>query len=234
MSVYVRLAAPIQSWAGKRITSTFVETLPIPTFSGLSGMLAAALGMPIGVTPSWFEQLSIKVRVDDRGEIFRSIQTISSRFSPLSNDDRAKRFLDAANAASIKSKKSDKQYLEMYPVGAGANQLAERTLIGGATFLVEFSAPGHEDEILEAFTNPVYSPYLGRKSCTPTFPFLLGSGEDGLLETLPTISGSDRLEMHEVTLSNEGSYIPGSYASVESVDFGSWLTLVSEKLSLTV
>jgi hypothetical protein len=57
--------------------------------------------------------------------------------------------------------------------------------LAGAEFLVRLSHPENTSALSEAFANPGFSPYLGRKAFAPSFPFLLGIGEDALLDAAP-------------------------------------------------
>jgi hypothetical protein len=40
-----------------------------------------------------------------------------------------------------------------------------------------------------AFAAPGFSPYLGRKAFAPSFPFVLGAGDDNLLSAAPGRAG---------------------------------------------
>lgn len=234
MSIYLRLASPLQSWAGQRVSPIITDTHLVPTFSGLSGLLGAALGCPIGVRPRWFKDLGVRVRVDDRGEVTHVIQIATNRLthrpgSKVFADPHALRIYNAANSGSGKT---GNRFTKIKPSSNFQNALLERTVLGGAQFLVEFTAPGHEDEVMAALLDPVFSPYLGRKAYVPTFPFLLGRGQEGLLESLPSTSAGRRLEVHEVTPSSEGQYLAHSFVDVEGLPFDQWLGSVKGTLVL--
>lgn len=233
MSIYLRLASPLQSWAGQRVSPVLTETHVVPTFSGLSGLLAAALGCPIGVRPTWFDDLGIRVRVDEPGEVTHVIQVATTRLpgsgkQKLIVDQNALLLYNAANAGSG----NGNRFAKIKPSSGFQNALMERTVLGGAQFLVEFNAPGHEDEAMAALLDPVFSPYLGRKAYVPTFPFLLGRGEAGLLDSLPSTSAGRRLEIHEVTRASEGQYLADQFVDVEGLPFDHWLGSVKGKLVL--
>ncbi len=118
----------------------------------------------------------------------------------------------------------------MAPVGKG-NALVHRSYIGGATFLVEVNAPGHEEELLEALRSPGFSPYLGRKAFAPTFPFVLGVGDENLLGSLPTVSRNPQLEIHELKKFSRNHY-PKGYVTVPQMDFDQWVDEVGSTLAL--
>ena len=68
-ALYIRLAGPLQSWAGPAITGNFVRTEPRPTRSGLVGLLAGACGYGRGEYPEWLTQLHFQIREDNRGTL---------------------------------------------------------------------------------------------------------------------------------------------------------------------
>ncbi|GAB3707489.1 type I-E CRISPR-associated protein Cas5/CasD [Mariniluteicoccus flavus] len=88
MSVLVlRLAGPLQSWG---VRSRFVRrtTEPMPTKSGLLGLLAAAKGLRRQDPLDELLDLSLAVRVDQQGEMLRDFHTahhqVSGQAMPLS------------------------------------------------------------------------------------------------------------------------------------------------------
>lgn len=239
MSIYLRLAAPVQSWSAHKLVGTEVSTEPIPTRSGVLGLLAAALGAPIGEHPQWLSQVKLSVRVDDRGEVFDDIQVISSRIGSevASRDPLAMRYFEVHKVSVSKEKKHSVKYLDeqtgaswMVPVGKG-NALVHRTYLGGSVFLVEVNAGDREEELLAALERPRFSPYLGRKSFAPTFPFVLGAGEEGLLEALPTYGPGGKLEVHALKSRRSGWYVPEQRVEVENQEFGQWLDSVKAALA---
>jgi len=74
-ALYIRLAGPLQSWAGPAITGNFVRTEPRPTRSGLVGLLAGACGYGRGEYPEWLTQLHFQIREDNRGTLVDDFHT---------------------------------------------------------------------------------------------------------------------------------------------------------------
>jgi CRISPR system Cascade subunit CasD len=181
MSVYLRLAGPLQSWAGPRALGNFVDTKRIPTRSGIHGLVAAALGLPRGERPEWFTELTVTVRVDKPGTITKEYQTINYRTEAIGYLHRLRTAMTRKKVSSAES------VVGFIPGQDGTTAVIRRTYLADAEFLVEINHPDHErvTQIAEAFTTPIYGPYLGRKAFAPTFPFLLGTGDTGLLEQAP-------------------------------------------------
>lgn len=61
-STYIRLAGPLQSWAGLAVSGNFVRTEPRPTLSALRGLLAASLGAKRGQWPTWIDDVHFTLR----------------------------------------------------------------------------------------------------------------------------------------------------------------------------
>lgn len=85
--------------------------------------------------------------------------------------------------------------------------LSNRIYLSDATFLAGL---GYDDEsflrkIEEALRNPVFSPYLGRKSCPPTLPFVLGIRKENLLTALTEEEWQLPLERQRRLLRNQDS-----------------------------
>lgn len=200
-SLYLRLAGPYQSWAGARATGNHVNTAEIPTRSGITGLIAAALGAPRGQWPEWLEELDIVVRVDNAGRIEKDFQTINPR-------PEAQAFVERIWAASGQTGKAPSSFT---PDAQKGTSIVRRTYLAGAEFIVRVSHPEHLGTLAAAFAEPGFSPYLGRKAFAPSFPLLLGVGDDDLLEKAPC--GSDTPGTH-VLDGRDNSY-PDSTVHVE-------------------
>lgn len=83
-TLLLRLAAPLQSWGGeskfdRRMTERY------PTKSGVTGLLAAALGLSRNAPLAWqgFDLCALRmgVRIDRQGELLRDYQTVKSKKS---------------------------------------------------------------------------------------------------------------------------------------------------------
>ncbi len=176
-SLYIRLAGPLQSWAGPRVTGNVVRTEPRPTRSGLEGLLAAALGWPQDQWEEWIHSVTLTVRSDRPGSRIDEYQTINPRDEDL-------RYQQRAYLLTFGKRWSKRAHFT--PDGQNKTSIVNRTYLADAEFLVEIRNSEHFSRLLEAVRQPFFTTYLGRKAFAPSFPFVLGVGEPGLLETLPT------------------------------------------------
>lgn len=78
-AVYLRFAAPLQSWATSRVTGNIVRTERRPTRSAIVGLIAGALGALRDAWPAWLADLKIEVRTEYTGEYIDDFQTINPR-----------------------------------------------------------------------------------------------------------------------------------------------------------
>ncbi|MBB0247261.1 type I-E CRISPR-associated protein Cas5/CasD, partial [Streptomyces alkaliphilus] len=79
----LRLAGPLQAW-GDRSTFNRRETRPVPTKSGIIGLLAAAAGRAREDSLDDLSPLRLGVRVDQPGTLLRDYHTVSDyRGRPL-------------------------------------------------------------------------------------------------------------------------------------------------------
>lgn len=179
-SLYLRFAGPYQSWAGARATGNHVNTADIPTRSGITGLVAAALGARRGEWPLWLDELEIEVRVDNPGRIEKDFQTINPR-------PEAQPFIERIWAASAQKGKAPASFT---PDAQKGTSIVRRTYLAGAEFLVRVSHLDRVEELAAAFASPGFSPYLGRRAFAPAFPLLLGAGPDGLLSEAPSASAT--------------------------------------------
>ncbi|WP_030244901.1 type I-E CRISPR-associated protein Cas5/CasD [Streptomyces sp. NRRL S-350] len=156
----LRLAAPLQSWGE---TGTFNErdTAPFPTRSGVIGLLAAALGRKRGEDIDDLVTLSLTVRTDRAGVVLRDLHTVGGG-------------LPAARTVTTAEGKKR--------TGATATLLSHRYYLADAAFTAVVTTAHSEDlaSWAEALRNPHWPPYLGRRSCPPEGPLLLGLVDDPL------------------------------------------------------
>ena len=148
------LTGPMQSW-GERAKFTHRDTLTHPTRSGIVGMLACALGEPRGADLSWAQPLTIDVRVDRAGTVAVDYHTAGGRPRPGS---------EMRTAAGAKRKDAVLTY---------------RQYLHDAAYLVTVTVPdnapaGLADRLTAALRAPRWPLFLGRKSCPPAHPPLLG------------------------------------------------------------
>lgn len=175
-ALYLRLAAPLQSWASTRTTGNFVFTERQPTRTGLIGLLAAALGAPRGEWPGWLADVDLAARTDKPGTVADDFQTINPRDEDLRYQKRMYRILSGKRWSSKTI---------FTPDGQHSTSIVRRTYLSDAEFLVRVRAGEHHDEVFRAVRRPVFSPYLGRRAFAPVMPFLLGEGDDAEITRIP-------------------------------------------------
>lgn len=125
-----------------------------PSKSGVIGMVAAALGRSREDSLDDLNELKFGVRVDKEGTLLVDYHT--------------------AHAQKCIYVPKDDAYI------------TERHYLQDAVFLVGLYSDNDEflKKIEYALKNPVYHLYLGRRSCPPTLPLVLGIRECGILEAL--------------------------------------------------
>lgn len=239
--LYLRFAGPLQSWAGPRISGEITETERRPTRSALEGMCAAALGITRDRShPEWFSQLNFAIRIDQDGRTVSEFQTAYK-------EEREFRRNLYLLYYSKGSKRAEDAFLAPLPT-VGVNAILRRTHLAEAEFIIRMSSSADDPSIIhrldEAFANPVFTPYLGKKAFPPGFPFYLGIGEESQLLSLPT------LPIHQER-SRQGNNEPGENRALTVCEIDSfgletwshghevpvvktrdmWLTSVGEMLS---
>jgi CRISPR system Cascade subunit CasD len=167
------LDGPLQGW-GYMADHVYRNTLPYPTRSGVMGLLAAAMGIDRGSSCSFGNDLTLRLTVlglqiapeDERpalvpGRQIRDYQTAQTRGS--------------TGAVVGNADVTHRDYL------VDAKFLA--LLNGGNADLLE--------EMEQALHNPVWFGTLGRRSCVPASPLLLGrfDSEEATLAMLETRLG---------------------------------------------
>lgn len=143
--VAIRLHGPLQSWGGP-VVGDDRPTLPIPTRSGILGLVACCMGIPRKEHAQLFalaKGTRVHVRVDAPGTTVIDDQTIQD--NPNASETRK----------TIQSKRA---YL------CDASFVA--IVVPGAATTVE--------AIANAIAYPVFSPFLGRRSCVPSSELALG------------------------------------------------------------
>jgi CRISPR system Cascade subunit CasD len=161
LTLYLR--APFQSWGA---SSKFGDrgTIDAPTRSGLLGLIAAACGIDKNDEESdrkWLDRaatLSLSVLAFRRGDRMTDYHTVGARYD---KDDPWQRRMIPTKAEDGKPKnyatETHRDYLVDSVFGA---------IITGDDALV--------DEMATGLANPVWGVWLGRKSCIPTEPILVG------------------------------------------------------------
>ncbi|KDN80537.1 type I-E CRISPR-associated protein Cas5/CasD [Kitasatospora cheerisanensis] len=186
----LRLAGPLQSW-GERSKFNERDTAPFPTRSGVIGLLAGALGRRRGEDIGDLARLSLTVRADRPGVLLRDLHTVGGG-------------LPARHTVTTAEGKKRP--------AAAATLLSHRHYLADAVFTVALTGPA---DLLQtcaaALREPFWPPYLGRRSCPPEGPLLLGEFDDvhrhlldlplartrrGAAGTVPVVFHSDRPLTH--------------------------------------
>ena len=153
-TLLLALQGPLQAW-GERGRWAVRDSAPFPTKSGIVGLLGCALGWAdderlVGLSSA----IAVGVRADRQGVPLTDYHTV----------------VTGVLSASGKLKRDAKGRLETV--------VSWRDYVCDAAFLVAICGP--EATIARcaaAVRQPVWPPYLGRKSCPPTRPLYEGEGD---------------------------------------------------------
>lgn len=198
-SLILRLAAPVQSWGGYRRLVSHVPTHPIPTRSGVAGLLGACLGERDYL--SLLPRFDMRVRADRANPVMPEYQVAVGPTTPREREmaDRAVKVSSSSNWARASFPASI-----IGTSAKGGNGVYHRNFIPHSEFICELS--GTDDDVaqwLDAVRSPGFMPYLGRHANAPTWPFVLGvhHGEDDLFGQLPRVGGDpdEQIAVHHVT-----------------------------------
>lgn len=166
-TLVLRLGGPLQSW-GDRSVFNRRDTRPEPTKSGVLGLLAAAAGRPREEPPGELLDLRMGVRVDQPGTLLRDYHTVSDyRGRPLPQA--------GVSAKGLQKPTSPAKF----------THVTQRFYLQDAVFLTALQGPAAFVRALaDALRRPVFPLALGRRSCVPTQPLLLGVRDAPLEEVL--------------------------------------------------
>lgn len=161
-TLFLRLEGVLQSW-GERGRWSVRDTAPEPTKSGVIGLLGCAMGIsadePLRELSA---NLRMGVRIDKSGSRLTDYHTIGGGYD-----------MPQLLTAAGKPKKSS---------GLPHTEISWRDYLMDASFLVALQG---EESVIEtavyAIQNPVWTIFLGRKSCPPTRPVFDGTGDYGSL-----------------------------------------------------
>jgi len=153
-TLLLRLAGPLQSW-GYRSRYSDRDTGLDPTKSGVIGLLCCAVGRRRSEPPADLAALGMHVRVDRQGTLLKDFHTAGG------GTFRGSRAYFAPTSSGSKGKN---------PV------VTERHYLQDASFLVALET--EDDRLLrdlaEALSDPRWPLALGRRSCPPSEPVLVG------------------------------------------------------------
>jgi len=175
-TLVLRVAGPLLSFGVDSLYRTR-KTIQTPSRSALQGLLAAASGVKRGQQyPSWISEANMVVREEVKPKVIRDFHTVNplidAKAEPytdlyyfLEQTDRERlHVMKRANAPAVLAKSS---HIVQEP------RITNRFYLAGSSFLVCVEDP--TGNIEDAVKNPVWHLYAGRKSCSLTAPFFLGS-----------------------------------------------------------
>ncbi|MER7114106.1 type I-E CRISPR-associated protein Cas5/CasD [Saccharomonospora azurea] len=149
--ILLQLGGPMQSW-GDSSQWNHRQTLGYPTRSGLIGLIAAALGIRRGEDLADLDPLRFTVRVDRPGRRIIDFHTVGGGGLKL---PRAK--------------------------GGHRDEpiVSHRHYLSDAVFTIAVAGPDSlMSRVGRALRAPVYAPFLGRRSCPPGGPLVIGATDD--------------------------------------------------------
>ena len=196
--VLIRLEGPLQAWSAQGKLG-IRDTEREPTKSGVIGLVGAALGMPRDNDTALAELVSLRmgVRVDTAGKLLHDYHT--------------------AGGGMFRGE-------EYYVHGTSDCVPTHRYYLQGASFVAALE--GDDALVLraaEALRSPRYAPFLGRRSCPPSVPLLIGVVEGSVREALEGAPlarepdcGPYRLVLESPSGEGDARYdVPLSFAPVE-------------------
>lgn len=176
----LRLTGPLQSW-GERSHFNQRDTAGFPTRSGVIGLLASALGRQRDQPLDDLARLSLTVRADRPGVLLRDLHTVGGGLPPK----------QTVTTAEGKKRGGDTGAL-----------LSHRYYLADAAFTIALTAasePSGEEaqkdllaRCARALDKPRWPLYLGRRSCPPEGPVLLGTSDDTLHHLLRLPLAADK------------------------------------------
>jgi len=152
--ILLHLAGPLQSW-GTHSAFNERDTARFPTRSGIIGLLAACLGRRRGEPVDDLARLSLTTRTDRPGVLLRDLHTVGGGLPAKGTVTTAEGKKRPPTQGTLLSHRS---YL--------ADAAFTAAVTGNDTALLR--------ECAEALRHPVWQPYLGRRSCPPEGPLLIG------------------------------------------------------------
>ncbi|MFI0218868.1 type I-E CRISPR-associated protein Cas5/CasD [Streptomyces lydicus] len=177
----LHLAGPLQSW-GTRSHYNERDTAPHPTRSGIIGLLGACLGRTRDESIEDLARLSLTTRTDRPGVLLRDLHTVGGGLPAK------------GTVTTAEGKKR--------PPSQGT-LLSHRSYLADAAFTVCLTGDPHTLRACEqALRTPHWPPYLGRRSCPPEGPLLLGLLADPLHHLVrlplarPRSRGDARIDYH--------------------------------------
>lgn len=145
-TLVLKCSSPMQSWSNDS-RFNIRSAGRYPSRSGIIGIIASALGMDRNEPLDIFDGISTSIRIDKKGIVYPDYQVVH-RWNRKNGNITAK-----GNAIA-----NDNRYY-----------------IEDGIFMVFIEGDdGIIDKFADAIQYPVYSLFLGRKSCPPTYDFFYG------------------------------------------------------------
>jgi CRISPR system Cascade subunit CasD len=153
-TLFLRLEGPLQSW-GERARWSIRDTASEPTKSGITGLLACALGLSGDEDLRVLSRsIRIGIRCDRAGTVLRDYHTVVGGV------------MSAEGKIKINAKTKEPETV-----------VSERFYLADASFLVAVQTePQLVARLRNALQDPTWPFYLGRKSCPPATPVFDGDG----------------------------------------------------------
>lgn len=178
--IAVRLYGPLQAWGGP-VVGDDRPTLPFPTRSGVLGLVAACLGIK---------------RSED------------ARLLALAEGTRVHVRVDSPGTPVV-----DDQTIQGHPSASATRQTiqSKRTYLCDASFVavVVPGSGGSLRQMAERLVQPVFAPFLGRRTCVPSAPLLLAR----------EVAGDDPLELFDAVPRGPRDLVRRLALTDEDVDF---------------
>ena len=183
-----RLSGPLQSW-GEHSPYTHRGSVPYPTYSGLLGLMRAALGSSRQSDPAswaWLRALGMVVRIDAPGSIVRDFHTVNPPPADAwaSTVGSGRKGSKATGIPFTVPNGEGKLWSAQKPIEGAPRRpstlVSERIYLSDAAFTLLVDGPAERvAQLAAALTRPEWQLSLGRKACAPDWPLVLGrrSGE---------------------------------------------------------
>ena len=197
-TLVLRLAGPLQAWPA---AASFDQrpTRPTPTYSALVGLLQACLGFPRdhdgrNTVHPIVAGCRIATRVDRTGRILDDYHTINPWPARVQHGDPKA----TSHPVHLNRTADDGAWMVGSPKGVpggsgGGTGLTTRSYLSDAEFVALIEAADDDIDVLtDAVRNPVFTPFLGRKSCPPADPWVIGVASSDLETAAQTVPLVDR------------------------------------------
>ncbi|MCB5229101.1 MAG: type I-E CRISPR-associated protein Cas5/CasD [Candidatus Cloacimonetes bacterium] len=196
-TLFLRLEGALQAWGNNESKFVIRRTADAPTKSGVFGLLCAALGVTrLDAEKDWLPQLQkmrMGVRIDRPGIRWWDYHTVGAgqemRKAGFRQSDKIS---DPIQARKVIHEPDfgNKIDMKMGPI------LTRREYLADGSFLVALQGDPHiVDTLFKALQEPVWTVFLGRKSCPPSR--LIWEHEPGYFESLEDALRSIPLQKRE-------------------------------------